>query len=196
MRIWRLVFNGLGLALLTISILVTPTFASGYETIIQMETLEPDWYSSHESAVTYRVGLFSKFLITYRVKINLNYEFDMDGGRTTKLVYRVYSNGVHIGDIGDSYEIKSGGGGGDYGLMTIPFETLMIGENIVQILIDCNSARTTPGTRLEAFEFIIDSAVVTDNFRLTFLIVLLFVPINLFLEHKAMAGRKNPVMVN
>ena len=65
-------------------------------------------------------------------------------------------------------------------MITIPFETLMIGENNVQILIGCNSATTAPMTGPDAFEFIIDSAVVTDNMRLTFLVVLLFVPVNLF----------------
>jgi hypothetical protein len=179
-RIGWLAFNGVGLALLTISLLVTPTFASGYETVVQMETLEQDWHSSHESVVTYRAGLFSKFLTMYKVKINSRYEFDMGGSRTTKLVYKVYSNGIHIGDINDTYDIGSGGGGGDYGLMTIPIETLIIGENTVQILIGCNSATTAPITGPDAFEFIIDSAVVTDNIRLTFLVILLLVPANLF----------------
>jgi hypothetical protein len=187
-RIRWLAFNGLGLTLLTVSLLIAPTFESGFETVFQMDTLEPSLYSSHESVVTYRIGLISKFMTTYGVKIRYRYEFDMDGGRTTKLVYRVYSNGVHIGDIDDTYEIGSGGGGGDYGLMTIPLETLMMGENTVQILIDCNSETTTPRTRTDALKYTIDSAVVTDNFRLTFLVVLLFVPINLFLGGRGTRG--------
>ena len=178
-RIGWLAFNGVGLALLIISLLVTPTFASGYQTVVQMETIEQDWHSSHDSAVTYRAGLFSKFLTMYKVKINYRYEYDM-GVRTTKLVYKIYSNGVHIGDIDDTYQVSRLRGGGDYGLINIPIETLMIGENTVQILIGCNSATTAPMTGPDAFEFIIDSAVVTDNIRLTFLVILLFVPANLF----------------
>jgi len=179
-RIGWLAFNGVGLALLTISLLVTPTFASGYETVVQMETLEQDWHSSQESAVTYRAGPFSKFLTTYKIKINYLYEYDMEGGRTTKLVYKIYSNGVYIDEIDDTYQVSRLRGGGDYGLITIPIETLMIGENTVQILIGCNSATTAPMTGPDAFEFVIDSAVVTDNMRLTFLVILLFVPVNLF----------------
>jgi hypothetical protein len=179
-RIGWLAFNGVGLALLTVSLLVAPTFASGGETVVRMETVEQDWRSSQDSAVTYRAGLFSKFLTMYKVKINFRCELDMEGGRTTKLVYKVYSNGVHIGDIDDTYQVSSLKGGGDYGLITIPIETLMIGENTVHILIDCNSATTAPMTGPDTFEFIIDSAVVTDNIRLTFLVILLLVPANLF----------------
>jgi hypothetical protein len=178
-RIGWLAFNGVGLALLIISLLVAPTFASGYETVVQMETLEQDWQSSHESAVTYRAGLFSKFLTMYKVKINYRYEYDM-GVRTTKLVYKIYSNGVYIDEIDDTYQVSRLRGAGDYGLITIPIETLMIGENTVQILIDCNSATTAPMTGPDAFEFIIYSAVVTDNMRLTLLVILLLVPANLF----------------
>jgi hypothetical protein len=182
-----LAFNGVGLVLLTISLVITPTFASGYETVVRMETLEQDWHSSHENAVTYRIGLFSKFLTTYKVKINSRYEFDMERGRTTKLIYSVYSNGVHIGDIYDTYEIGSGGGGGDYGLMTIPLETLMMGENTVQILIDCSSETLTPKTRTDALKYTIDSAVVTDNLRLTALVALLLVLAHLFKGARAAA---------
>ena len=178
-RIGWLAFNGVGLALLTISILVTPTFTSGYQTVVQMETLEQDWQSSHEDTVNYRTGLISKFLTTYKVKINYRYEYDM-GAWTTKLVYKIYSNGVYIDEIEDAYQVSRLRGAGDYGLITIPIETLMIGENTVQILIDCNSATTAPMTGPDAFEFIIDSAVVTDNIRLTFLVILLLVPANLF----------------
>lgn len=179
-RIGWLAFNGVGLALFIISLLVAPTFASGCETFVRMETLEQDWHSSHEDTVTYRAGFFSKFLTMYKVKINFRYEFDMEGGRTTKLVYKIYSNGVYIDEIDDTYQVSRLRGAGDYGLITIPIETLMIGENTVQILIGCNSATTAPMTGPDAFEFIIDSAVVTDNMRLTFLVVLLLAPANLF----------------
>ena len=179
-RIGWLAFNGVGLALLTISLLVTPTFASGCETVVRMETLEQDWQSSQESAVTYKASLFSKFLTMYKVKINYRYEYDVEGGRTTKLVYKIYSNGVYIDEIDDTYQVSRLRGAGDYGLITIPIEALMIGENTVQILIGCNSATMAPMTGPDAFEFIIDSAVVTDNIRLTFLFILLLVPANLF----------------
>lgn len=187
-RIGWLAYNSLGLTLLAVSLLLTPTFESGFETVVQMQTLEPSWHSSHESVVTHRAGLFSKFLTTYCVKIRYRYEFDTDGGRTTKLVYRVYSNGVHIDDIDHTYEIGSGKGGGDYGLITIPIETLMMGENTIQIFIDCDSATTSRITKPNAFEFIIDSAVVTYNIRLTFIVILLFIPINIFLGGRGARG--------
>jgi len=179
-RIGWLIFNSVGLTLFIISLVVAPTFASGFETVIQMETLEQDWHSSHESVVTYRASLFSKFLTRYKVKINYRYEYDM-GVRTTKLVYKIYSNGVYIDEIDDTYQVSRLRGAGEYGLITIPIDTLMIGENTVQILIDCKSATTEPISRPDVFEFKIDSAVFTDNIRLTFIVILLFIPINIFL---------------
>ena len=173
----RLVLFGVGAVLVLLSLVLTPTYTSDYGLIIQMNTTEPEWQTVGEETIPFESNAISRLLTTYKVKISYSYEFDLEEGRVTTLTYRVYHNSVFLDEIRYSYDIGSGSGGGRYDLIPLPVKLIDAGENIVRIHISFNSIATEPRTKDDSFEFHIDSVVITDNYRLTVLILFTFTSI-------------------
>ena len=170
----QIAFFGSGLALVSLSLLITPIYPSDHEILVRMETIDQAWQTATENTVTFRSNPISRLLTTYKVKITHYYEYNSEEGRITIVTYRIYSNDVYVNEITESYNIRQGSGGGWYDPVPITLETLRAGENTIRVHISFNSTANEPRTRSDSFEFQIDSEVITNNYRLTALIVLLF----------------------
>jgi hypothetical protein len=180
----QIAFFGSGLALVSLSLLITPIYTSDHEILVRMETIDQAWQTATENTVTFRSNPLSRLLTTYKVKITHYYEYDSEEGRLTKVTYRIYSNGFYVDEITHSYDIGQGGGGGWYDPVSIPSGTLRAGENTMKVQISFNSTANEPRTRSDSFEFQIYSEVVTNNYRLTALIVLLFASVVFIMARK------------
>lgn len=172
MRRGLLAILGAGIVLVLFSLFTTPTYPSDYGLVIRMDSTDLVWQTEKEETITFESNPLSRLLTTYKVKITFHYEYDSEEGRVTTLTYRIYSNDIYVENITDSYNINSGSGGGGFGPLKIPFETLRAGENTVRVHISFNSTVTEPRTRPDSIEFHINSAVITDNFRFIALILL------------------------
>lgn len=173
-RISQIAFFGSGLVLVSLSLLITPIYTSDHDTLVRMETIEQAWQTATENTVTFNSNPLARLLTTYKVKITHNYEYDSEEGRITIVTYRTYSNDIYVNEITESYDIGHGSGGGWYDPIPIPPGTLITGENTIRVHISFNSMTNEPRTMIDSFEFQIDSVVVTNNYRLTAIIVLLF----------------------
>jgi hypothetical protein len=180
---------GVGLSLVLLSLVMTPTYASDGGIIIQMDAPEPKLHTGAESTVDFNVNHLSKILTTYKVEITNRWEFDAEGDRSTRVTHTIYSNGIHVDEITSSYDIHSGRGAQDYGLIVVPIKTLRVGENTIKITISLNSMAPEPRTSPEYLKFIIDSAVVTENYRLTTVLTMLLVSIGIV--SKKVGGAKS-----
>ncbi len=178
-RIGQIAFFGSGLALVSLSLLITPIYPSDHETLVRMETMDQAWQTATGNTVTFRSNPLSRLLTTYKVKITHYYKYDSEEGRITIVTYRIYSNDVYVNEITESYLIRHGSGGGWYDPVPIPHGTLRAGENTVSVYVSFNSTANEPRTRMDSFEFHIDPVVVTNNYRLTALIFLLFASVGL-----------------
>jgi hypothetical protein len=166
---------GVGLSLVLLSLVMTPTYASDGGITIQMVAPEPELQTGAESTVDFNVNHLSRILTAHKVRITNRWEFDGGADRSTRVTYMVYSNGIYLGEIDSSYDVNSGRGAQDYGPIAVPFQTLRVGENTMTITISLNSMAPEPRTSLEYLEFIVDSTVVTDNYRLTAVLTVLLV---------------------
>ena len=174
-RNW-LVFFGVGAAMVLLSLVMAPTYTEG-DITIQMDTPDPDLQTGAESIIDFNVNHLSRILTAYRVEVTNRWEFDAGGDRRTRLTYTIYSNGIYVDEIKSSYDINSGRGFQDYGLIVVPIQTLRVGENTVKITISLSSVAPTPRTGPEYLEFTIDSAIVTENYRLAAMLAVLLVSI-------------------
>ena len=165
----------MGAALLLLSLVTAPTYASEGGITIQMDTPDPDFQTGAESTIDFNVNHFSRILTAYRVKVTNRWQFDAGADRSTRVTYTVYSNGIYVDEIHSSYDIDGGRGAQDYGLIVVPIQTLRVGENAIKITISLNSMAPEPRTNPEYLEFIIDSAVITDNDRLTAALTVLLI---------------------
>lgn len=171
--IGQIAFFGSGLALVSLSLLITPIYPSDHEILVRMETIDQAWQTATENTVTFRSNPLSRLLTTYMVKITYNWDYDCEKGRVTKLTYSIYSNDEYVEEIHDSYDVRHCRGGGYFDPISLPLRTLRVGEDTVRVHISFNSTANEPRTRSDSFEFHIDSEVVTNNYRLTVIIVLL-----------------------
>ena len=187
-RIGQIAFFGSGLALFSLSLLITPIYPSDHETLVRMETIDQTWQTATENTVTFRLNPLSRLLTTYKVKIIFNYEYDSEDGRITEITYRIFFNEVFIHEIDDTYVIKDGRGGGGFGPFSLPLGTLRAGENTMKVHISFYSTANEPRTKTDSFEFHIDSVVVTNNYRLTALIVLLIASVVFIMTRKGWAA--------
>ena len=188
-RISQIAFFGSGLALFSLSLLITSIYPSDHETLVSMEMIDHAWQTATENIVTFRSNPLSRLLTTYKVKITYNCEFDLGDGRITEITYRVFSNDVFVHEITDAYVIKGHlRGGGWYDPVSLPLGTLRAGENTMKVHISFNSTATEPRTKTDSFEFHIDPVVVTNNYRLTALIVLLIASVVFIMTRKGWAA--------
>ena len=105
-------------------------------------------------------------------------------GRSTRVTYTIYSNGIYVDEIRASFDINKGRGAQDYGSIVILLQTRDVSENTIKVTISFNSTANEPRTKTDSFEFHIDSVVVTNNYRLTALIVLLFASVVFIMSRK------------
>jgi len=133
-----------GLSLILLSLVMTPTYASDGGITIQMDAPEPELQTGAESTVDFNVNHLSRILTTYKVEITNRWEFDAKGDRSTRVTYTIYSNGIYVDEITSSYDINSGRGAQDYGLIIVPIKTLRVGENTIKITISLNSMAPEP----------------------------------------------------
>lgn len=183
-RIGQIAFFGSGLVLFSLTLLITPIYPSDHENLVRMETIDQVWQTATENTVTFKSNPLSKLITTYNVKITKRYEYASEEGRITEITYRIFSNDIFVHEITDAYMVTHLRGGGWYDPLLIPPGTLRAGENIVRVNISFNSTADTPRTRPDTLEFHIDSAIVTNNYRTTALIVILFYSIGLIMASK------------
>ena len=68
-RIGQIAFFGSGLALFSLSLLITPIYPSDHETLVRMETIDQAWQTTTENTVTFRSNPLPRLLTTYKVEI-------------------------------------------------------------------------------------------------------------------------------
>jgi hypothetical protein len=165
---------GAGMVLSFLAIFMAPKYPSDSGLVVWMNSSEPSWRTEKEMTIAFDSDPLSRLLTSYKVNISCIWDYDSEEGRNTTLSYRIYSNGIQVENITDSYNVRHGSGGGWYDPITIPSETLRAGENIARVHISIDSTAAEPRTRPDYFEFKIDCVVVTENFRLAALLLLSF----------------------
>jgi len=174
---------GAGIALFILSVLIAPKFDADTGLGIQMNTDDMEWRTEKELRISYDSNPFSKLVTTYNVKVSNLYQFDVGEGRHTVVTYRIYSNEVYVDEIRHSFDPISGGGGERYDPIPIPLRTLKSGDNSIRVLISIDSIAAEPRSTADAFEFRIDSAVITNNNKLTAAILFTFIPLFIVYEY-------------
>lgn len=173
LKLRLLTIVGTGIIIALFSLFTTPTY-SNWGLAFCMNSTEPVWQAKREETITFESNPLSRLLTTYKVKIRARVWADSEEDRIVTLIYRIYSNDIHVDEITDTYDISSGIYGKWFGPIHIPLGTLRTGENTVRVNISLNSTAPEPRIRLDYFEFHIDSIVITDNFRLSALILVSF----------------------
>lgn len=174
MRRGLIAILGAGMVLSLLTLLLAPAYPSDSGLVVWMNSSEPSWRTEKEITITFESDPLSRHFNSYKVQIPCTWDFDSEEGRITTLTFRIYSNDVHVEDITSSYDLGRGSGGGQFDPVTVPSGTLRSGENKVKVHISIDSTVTEPRTRPDFFEFKIDSAVVTENFRFATLMLLSF----------------------
>lgn len=162
------------MVLTLLALFMAPTYPSDSGLVVWMNSSEPSWRTEKEMTISFDSDPLSRLLTSYKVNVSCTWDYDSEEGRNTTLTYRIYSNGIYVENITDSYNIRHGSGGGWYDPVTIPSGTLRAGENTARVHVFINSTATGLRTRPDSFEFRITSAVNTDNFRLAALIIFSF----------------------
>lgn len=183
---WKrvVIVYGIAFALVSLSLVMVPSYASEAETMVHMETVDQVWRRTEENAVNFRASPLSKVLVTYRLKMWWLLDTDGSVERFTRMVLEVYSNGIHVTDVTMDIEWVIAHAGGDYGPILIPPETLKVGKNTVTVLMSFNSTASEPPTRPDMFHFVVELFINTDNSKLAALLMVLFVPISIILARK------------
>jgi len=148
-----------------------------------MSTVDQVWRTEKELRISYDSSPFSKLVTAYRVKVSNLYQFDVGEGRHTVVTYRIYSNEVYVDEIRHSFDPISGGGGEGYDPIPISPRILKSGDNSVRIIISIDSNAAEPRSTADAFDFKIDSAVITNNYKLTAAILFTFIPLFVVYEY-------------
>jgi hypothetical protein len=174
---------GAGIALFILSVLISPKFDADTGLGIQMNTVDMEWRTEKELRISYDSNPFSKLVTAYKVKVSNLYQFDVGEGRHAVVTYRIYSNKVYVDEIRHSFDPISGGGGEGYDPIPIPPRTLKSGDNSVRVVISIDSIAAEPRSMADAFEFRIDSAVITNNNKLTAAILFTFIPLFVVYEY-------------
>jgi hypothetical protein len=174
---------GAGIALFILSALIAPKFDADTGLGIQMNMVDQEWRTEKELRISYDSDPFSKLVTAYKVKVSNQYQFDVGEGRHTIVTYRIYSNEVYVDEIRHSFDPISGGGGEGYDPILIPPRTLKPGENSIRVVISIDSKAAEPRSTADAFEFRIDSVVITDNSKLAAVILLTFIPLFVVYEY-------------
>jgi len=174
----------MGIVFALISLLETPTY-SNWGLVVCINSTEPVWQTEREETITFESNPLSKLLTIYKVKIRARLWADSGKDRVVTLIYRLYSNDIYVDEITDTYDISSGIYGKWLGPIHIPLGTLRTGENTVSVNISFNSTAPEPRIRPDYFEFHIDSIVITDNFRLSALILVSFISFVIIYNNRA-----------
>jgi hypothetical protein len=170
---------GAGIALFILSVLIAPKFDADTGLGIQMNTVDQEWSTEKELRISYDSDPLSKLVTAYKVKVSNHYQFDVRKGRHTIVTYRIYSNEVYVDEIRHSFDPISGGVGEGYD----PILILNSGKNSIRVVISIDSKAAEPRSTADAFEFIIDSVVITDNSKLAAVILLTFIPLFVVYEY-------------
>ena len=104
-------------------------------------------------------------------------------GREAHCNNKIYSNEIYVDEIRHSFDPISGGGGEGYDPVPIPSETLKTGENSVRVFILIDSKAAEQRSTIDTFEFRIDTAVITDNKKLSAVILSTFIPLFVVYEY-------------
>jgi hypothetical protein len=164
-----------GLTLFILPVLIAPKFSADTDLGIQMNTVDQEWHTEKELRISYSSNLFSKLVKDYTMKVSNLYQFDIEEGRHTVVTYKIYSNEIYVDEIRLSFDPISGGGGEGYNPILIPSDTLKSGDNSVRVVISIDSKAAEPRSTIDTFEFRIDSAVITDNKKLSAVILSTFI---------------------
>ncbi len=168
-----------------LAIFLAPKFPSDSGLVVWMNSSEPSWCTEKEMTIAFDSDPLSRHITSYKVQIPCTWDFDSGEGRITTMTLRIYSNEAYVDDITSSYELGRCSGGGQFDPVTIPSRTLRSGENKVKVHISIDSTTAGPRTRPDFFEFKIDSAVVTENFRLATLLLLSFTSFGIIYARKS-----------
>lgn len=168
-----------------LAIFLAPKFPSDSGLVVWMNSSEPSWCTEKEMTIAFDSDPLSRHFTSYKVQIPCTWDFDSGEGRITTMTLRIYSNEAYVDDITSSYELGRCSGGGQFDPVTIPSRTLRSGENKVKVHISIDSTTAGPRTRPDFFEFKIDSAVVTENFRLATLLLLSFTSFGIIYARKS-----------
>ncbi|MDH5200410.1 MAG: hypothetical protein OEW93_05945 [Candidatus Bathyarchaeota archaeon] len=162
------------MVLTLLALFMAPTYPSDSGLVVWMSSSEPSWRTEKEMTISFDSDPLSRLFTSYKVQIPCTWDFDSEEDRITIMTFRIYSNDVYVENITSSYELRRCSGGGQFDPVTIPSGTLRAGENKVKVHISIDSTATGPRTRPDLFEFKMDSAVVTENFRLAALLLFSF----------------------
>jgi len=185
-----LVFSGIGTALVALSLIITPSYASEDETVVHIETTEQTWQRVAVNAVNFKVNPLSKALVNFKIEITLFWDIEESVDRTTIIIYKIFSNGVYVDQIRHSLNLRSGRGSEKYDTISIPSDTLKSGENTAKFLMTFNSTASKSPSGPESFYCVISHVINTDNSKFAALIILLFLPISITLAEKGRARSK------
>ena len=185
---WKrmLVVYGIVLVIVSLSLIMAPSYASEADTVVYVETLDQVWQRAEENTIKFNCNPLLKGLITYRIRINYHWNISETIDRTHIIIYKIFSNGIYVDRI--RHTIRNLGGCreyGDYGTITIPSETLKVGENTVMVLMTFNSTASETPSKPDIFHFIVKEIVVkTDNSKLAAVLTLMFIPFGIILGYE------------
>lgn len=176
---WKriLMVYGIALVAVSLSLIIAPAFAQSIgqkvifpalktENIINVETVDPTWQRSKENTISFVLDantIKKSYEIKMKYEFNIKEYFNRSEARRTVALITYLSNGEYVHQRRETWLIDLGSGGGYVDSVTIPHETLKIGENTVKILININSTTSEPITKPGLFYIVYDEINVVER---------------------------------
>jgi len=176
------IFYAVSLIIISLSLLITPSYASEKRTMVHVETSDLVWQRTAESTVSFRVNLLSKLFTNFRLEYHVSFELNESAIRNTTITFDIYSNDVYVNRHTHSIYVGSGVFG-DFGDEILPSRTLRTGENEARILLILNSTTSEPPSQPDIFHMTIYTVVKADNYKLAGVLTAVFIPIGVLIRY-------------